>query len=53
MKVIKKLESSAEKELSLIWRISHENILKYFQHRLDDDHTCIINEYCHVSHYNF
>ena len=52
MKVIEKLNSTAENEFSLMWRISHENIVKYyehFHHVIDEkDCTCIITEYCQV-----
>ena len=52
MKVMNKLDPSAENEFSLMWRINHENILKYyehFDHEIDGlDSTCIITEYCQV-----
>ena len=39
-------------EFSLMWNISHENILKYydhFDHEIDDlDYICVITEYCEV-----
>ena len=54
MKQIKKGEDSDNDfdEFSLMWNISHENILKYydhFDHEIDDlDYICVITEYCEV-----
>ena len=53
MKVMNKLDPTAENEFSLMWRINHENILKYYEH-FDHkirgrDYTCVITEYCEVS----
>ena len=52
MKVMEKLDPTAENEFSLMWSINHENILKYYEHF---DHeirgeakTCVITEYCQV-----
>ena len=48
-----KLDPSALNEFSLMWKISHENILKYYEHfdqEIDGlDYTCVITEYCEVS----
>ena len=52
MKVMNKLDPSAENEFSLMWRINHENILKYYEHFDHEirgkDYTCVVIEYCHV-----
>lgn len=53
MKVIKKLDAADENDFVMLLRISHENILRYFDHFdhvIDDlDHTCVITEYCEAS----
>lgn len=52
MKVLEKSNPSAENELAVLFRISHENILKYFDHFDHEergvDCICIITEYCEV-----
>lgn len=54
MKMIEVAEkdNSAENEFSLYLRISHENVLKYFDHFQHEqngtDYICIIVEYCEV-----
>ena len=53
MKMVKKVDSSAENEFFLLLQTSHENVLKYFDHfeheERDIDYICIITEYCQVS----
>ena len=53
MKVIKnRFDEKVQNEFGLLFKISHENILRYFEHFedvFDDlDSTFIITEYCHV-----
>mgnify|MGYP003385454995 CR=1 FL=1 len=54
MKVIKnRFNQKVQNEFSLLLKINHENILRYFEHFEDvyDDLDCtfIITEYCQVS----
>ena len=52
MKIIKQIGQNDEDEYLFMWKINHENILKYyehFDHEIDAlDYTCIITEYCQV-----
>lgn len=57
MKVIKKFsdqkfEIKINNEVFLLLQISHENILRYFEHfdhEIDGfEYTCVITEYCQV-----
>lgn len=52
MKVMNKMESSAENEFSLLLTLYHENILRYFDHfhheTLEESQICIITEFCEV-----
>lgn len=52
MKVMKKMDSCAANEISLLSKIHHENIVRYFEHfdQVIDalDYTCIITEHCQV-----
>ena len=54
MKILKnRFDQKVKNEFSLLLKISHENILRYFEHfedvYKDLDCTFIITEYCHVS----
>ena len=55
MKMIRK-DSDTENEFLIFLQISHENVLKYFDHFEHEedglDYICIITEYCQV-HYCF
>ena len=48
-----KLDSATENELSIFFRINHDNIVRYFDHFHlkfgDDNQTFLITEYCEVS----
>ena len=53
IKLIKENDDEWEKEASLLSRLSHENILKYYEHfeiisKESQCHPCIITEYCQV-----
>ena len=56
MKIMDKLDTSTENELELLLEISHENIVRYFDHfhmRIEGEHqTFLITEYCEVSRYS-
>ena len=47
------LDSGTENELGMFFEISHENIVRYFDHFHlkigDDSQTFLITEYCEVS----
>ena len=49
-----KMDPSALNEISLLWKINNENILKYYDHfdcEIDElDYTCVITEYCEVGY---
>lgn len=51
------LDSATENELDMFFEISHENILRYFDHfhlkMGDENQTFLITEYCEVSERNF
>ena len=51
------LDWATENELELLLEISHENIVRYFDHfhmKIDGEHqTFLITEYCQVSIYSF
>jgi hypothetical protein len=53
MKIMDKLDSATENELEMFFEISHENILRYFDHFHlkigDENQTFFITEYCEVS----
>ena len=58
MKVIKnRFNKKIQNEFALLLEISHQNILRYFDHFEDVyedlDCTFIITEYCHVNSYIF
>lgn len=53
MKIMDKLGlSSDNKEQDFLWKINHENIIRYFDHfdlKISSwNHICIITEYCDV-----
>lgn len=52
MKVMNRLDSSTVNEFSIIWNITHENILRYYDHFNHEingkEKTCVITEYCQV-----
>ena len=52
MKVMNKIDETAENEFNHFLRINHENILRYFDHfdhRISGRiHTCVITEFCEV-----
>lgn len=52
MKIMQKIDKTAENEFNNLLRISHENILRYFDHFdcciSGMDHTCVITEFCEV-----
>ena len=53
MKIMDELDSVTENELEMFFEISHENIVRYFDHFHleigDDNQTFLITEYCEVS----
>ena len=53
MKVIDRLDSNKQNEFSIMWNITHENILRYydhFDHKIKGKYkTCVITEYCQVN----
>ena len=50
--MMNKLETSARVETVLLWKISHENIVKYFDHfdhKINlQEYTFLVIEYCQV-----
>jgi len=52
MKVMDKLDPTSENEQIMLWKISHENVVRYFDHfnqELDGSlHTCVVIEFCEV-----
>ena len=53
MKIMNASDSAAENELELLWDISHDNIVRYFDHfqaRISDcNHIFLITEFCQVA----
>ena len=52
IKIMKKLDTNALDEFSLMWKISHENIIIFYEHFDQEidylDYTCVVTEYCEV-----
>ena len=55
MKIMDSLDSVAENELMIFWEVSHENIVRYFDHfqiRFGEvKKTFLITEFCEVKDY--
>lgn len=55
MKIMDSLDSVAENELMIFWKISHENIVRYFDHFHmqfgDVKKAFLITEFCEVNDY--
>lgn len=53
MKIMNSEDGSAANELELLWDISHDNIVRYFDHfqaRISDcNHIFLITEFCQVA----
>ena len=57
MKIMDQLDSATENELMIFSEISHENIVRYFDHfhrsiKGEGNQTFLITEYCEVSRYS-
>ena len=50
---MEKFDPTAENEFTLMFKINHENIVKYYEHFDHEmnalDYTCVITEYCEVN----
>ena len=55
MKIMNQLDSATENELKILYEISHENIVRYFDHFHmsieGENQTFLITEYCEVNRY--
>jgi serine/threonine protein kinase len=56
IKIIGQLNSESENELEMLFKINHENIVRYFDHFYlkigNDNQTCLITEFCEVNNNN-